>query len=147
MYSEVDIVTWVDPSDGDGDPRCLRRGDGRFEGGTYDGRSGRESNRRTCIADKRRAVGSTTSFERSTMTNREGRCDRWEWWIGWSRWFENMRRIRWTGRLRWFMWKGWACSKWKTKLGEVDEDAMELGASCRTKMRSWFCRASPSEAS
>ena len=47
------------------------------------------------------------------------------WWIGWSRRFESIRRIWWTRRLRWFVWKGWACSKWKTKIGQVDEDVKD----------------------
>ena len=34
-YSEVDIVARVQPSEGDSDPRCLTRGDGRSRG-TYE---------------------------------------------------------------------------------------------------------------
>ena len=40
------------------------------------------------------------------------------WWIGRSRRFETIRWRWWTGRRRWFAWKGWSCSKWKTKSGK-----------------------------
>ena len=56
-------------------------------------RSGQESNRRTRAVDEGRAVVSTTSFGRSTTTDRGRRCERRIWWIGW---------------LRWFGWKDWA---------------------------------------
>ena len=71
--------------------------------------------------------GQSDNIVRKVYYDRPVRSERWTWWIGWSRRFENMWRIQWTERLRWFMWKGWACSKRNTKSGEVDEDAKELG--------------------
>ena len=118
-----------------GTPRSSRRGDGRTKGGTHatrEGqnppciRSGRGLDWRTYAANKGREIGSMTMFTRSTTDDREERCEHRTWWIGWGRWFENMRWIWRTGRLRWSMWKGWACSKWKTKSGKVDKDAKDL---------------------
>ena len=60
-------------------------------------------------ADKGTATGLAMAFGR---TEREGRCEHRTWW------FKTIRRRRWTGRGRWFVWTGWACSKWKTKLGK-----------------------------
>ena len=76
------------------------------------------------------------SREKNEVSQREEREDRigWRQWFGghcrvwfirWSRRFESIRRIWRTGRLRWSMLKGWACSKWKTKSGKVDEDAKD----------------------
>ena len=53
-------------------------------------RSGRESNRRTCSVDEGRAVGSMTLFGRSTTTDQGRRCEHRIWWVGCSRWFEDM---------------------------------------------------------
>ena len=71
-------------------------------------RSHQESNRRTCTEDEGRVTGSATLFGRATTTDRGRRCERRIWQIGW--------------RQRWFVWKGWACSKWKAKSSKVNED-------------------------
>ena len=54
-------------------------------------RSGQESNRRTDAVNEGRAVGSTTSFGRYTTTDRGRRCELRIWWVGWSRWFKDVR--------------------------------------------------------
>ena len=115
-YLEVNIDAQVEPSEGkcgmkrDGTPRCLGRGDGLTEGEKHAahegwnptfGRRDRESNRRACTVDEGRVTGSATLLGRATTSNRGRR---------------NVQRMWSIVRLRRFMWKGRACSKWKTKL-------------------------------
>ena len=131
-YSADNNDTWKEPTEDThgakriGTRRRAGRGDGRTEGGPHATRKGRNParirrdrglDRRAYAANKRRA--------RSTMAGREGRCEHRTWWIGWSRCFGNMRRIWRTGRLRWSLWKGRACSKWKTKSSKVDKGAKD----------------------
>ena len=107
-YFKVDVDVRVEPSEckrgtkGDGASTCLGRGDGRVEGGTYEvhegwyptcDQSGQESSRRMHAVKEGGAIGSATSFGRSTKTGRGGRCECRIWWIRWSRWFEDMRWI------------------------------------------------------
>ena len=131
-YSADNNDTRKEPTEGThgakrvGTRRRAGRGDGRTEGGPHATRKGRNParirrdrglDRRAYAANKRRA--------RSTTAGREGRREHRTWWIGWSRCFGNMRRIWRTGRLRWSLWKGRACSKWKTKSSKVDKGAKD----------------------
>ena len=136
----ADSDTRKEPTEGthgaerDGIQRCAGRGDGRTEGGTHAARKGQSPacirgdqglDRRTYAANKGRAIGSMTTSVRSTTADRERRCEHRTWWIVWSRCFGDMRQIWRTGRLRWSMWKGRACSKWKMMSSKVDKGAKD----------------------
>ena len=131
-HSEGNIDVRGKPTEGKsgaervGTPRCATR---KGRNPACDRRD-RERVRRIYEAGKGRATGSATACGRTERGGKRGhRVWRigWSqrfgdehriWWIGWSRRFETIRRRWWTGRRRWFVWTGWACSKWKTKPGK-----------------------------
>ena len=97
-----------------GTRRHAGREDGQTDWGTYAAeREGRYEHRTWWIGWNQR-FGGKSRIWRIGWRQGLGKHRR-VWWIGWGQQIETIRRVWRTGRRRWSMWKGRACSKWRSK--------------------------------